>query len=427
MRKTLFFALCVGLLCLGTSSWAVGLSVMAGSNPHDHCPVVLKVKPSDFWFNLAEGDWKLVNVEDEEEEIPLFVIRRNLPDYAFQMSPEGTYVQTLDQFVWEIRFIVNGLEPFEKRDYRITNGKAPAENPVSLQRDEEKLEIKVAGKPFTTYKYAVNEEQPRPIFYPVFGPDGARMTRGFPFDPREGEKHDHPHHQSLWVSHGDVNGVNFWHLGDEQGYQHLKEFSVIEDSPVCGVFEAVNDWTDEEGNKVLEERRHVTVWGTSDEARMIDFDLTFAATEGEVTFGDTKEGGLLSLRVAGTMKEESGGKITNVHGQSGGEAWGKAARWCDYSGEVEDKKVGMTIMDNPSNIFYPTRYHVRTYGLFTANPFGLSHFIDNSVDGSYTLSMGETLRLQYRLYIHEGDVEEGNVVEAYANYADGPTVEFSAE
>lgn len=422
IRRLLLCALVLTVsIGLVQSSSSVELVVTAGSNPNDNCPVVYTLSPDEFWYTLSEGSWKLVN---DEEEIPVMVVRRNKPKYAFELSPAGTYVTSIDNYVWQLLFVVNGLEPYEQRVYTFEKGKAETDNPVTIERNEGALDIKIGGKPFSTYRYAVTEKQPRPILYPVFGPDGVRVTRGYPMEKFEGEREDHPHHQSLWVSHGDVNGVNFWHLGDEQGYQKLSEFSTIQSGPVCGIFEALNNWTDQNDKKVLEEVRRVTVWGTPDSGRMIDLSITLVASEGDVTFGDTKEGGLVSLRVAGTMKEDAdkGGLITNAQGQHSQEAWGKASPWCDYSGPVGGKTVGLTIMDHPANPFYPTRYHVRTYGLFTANPFGLSHFVDRSKDGTQVLKDGEAWRLNYRIYIHEGDVESGNVKHAYANYVDGPSV-----
>ncbi|MBZ0256534.1 PmoA family protein, partial [bacterium] len=291
------------------------------------------------------------------------------------------------------------------------------------------LDIAIGGEPFTNYLTETSKKQPRPIFYPLFGPDGVRMTRGYPMEKFDGESTDHPHHQSLWVSHGDVNGVDYWALSDKQGYQRHQRFLSVADGPVCGRIEEVVVWEDWNGNKALNEKRTVTIWGNSDDARFMDFDLVFTPADGDVTFGDTKEGGLLSLRIAHTMREvlpdksKGTGLITNGYGATTAKnTWGKSAPWCDYSGPVGGITAGMTIMDNPQNRFYPTYYHVRDYGLFTANPFGLSYFIDKKHDGTQVLKKGETWHMQYRLYIHSGDVNQSNAAAMYTNYVDGPRV-----
>ena len=47
---------------------------------------------------------------------------------------------------------------------------------------------------------------------------------------------------------------------------------------------------------------------------LVDMDLTLTAAEEEVHFGDTKEGGIVSLRVANSMDVPRGGRIENSHG-----------------------------------------------------------------------------------------------------------------
>jgi hypothetical protein len=59
---------------------------------------------------------------------------------------------------------------------------------------------------------------------------------------------------------------------------------------------------------------------------------------------------------------------------TGKDTWGKQAPWCDYSGPVDGKTLGVAIFDHPSNPRHPTWWHVRDYGLFAANPFGVHDF-----------------------------------------------------
>ena len=66
----------------------------------------------------------------------------------------------------------------------------------------------------------------------------------------------------------------------------------------------------------------------------------------------------------------------------------------------------MAILDHPENPRHPVRWHARGYGLFAANPWGLSVFTnDKSQDGSMTLDPGKSLRYRYRVIIHPGDAE----------------------
>ena len=71
---------------------------------------------------------------------------------------------------------------------------------------------------------------------------------------------------------------------------------------------------------------------------------------------------------------------------------------------------GMTVVDHRSNPRHPSHWHVRGYGLFTANPFGLHDFTgDDSVDASLTIDSGEAAVFRYRLIIHPERGIDGNV------------------
>jgi hypothetical protein len=117
-------------------------------------------------------------------------------------------------------------------------------------------------------------------------------------------------------------------------------------------------------------------------------------------------------------------RITNSEGQTNSEAWGKPAAWCDYSAPIDGAMVGISIFDHPAGFRHPTYWHVRTYGLFAANPFGLRHFLgDQEGKGRFTLPAGESVTFRYRLLIHPGDVAQAKVADWYAEYADPPQVE----
>lgn len=403
----------VVVFCMTGTAFAfdskANVTIYAGSSARDNCPVAVVV-PNDSPLAALAKSGQALRAISAQETSPA----------ALLPGKDGL----------ELVFIVNGMKAWETRAYQIVAGTAFTNNAVAFQEEGNRVEITIGGKPFTTYDSHTEEMKKMwPNFYPLFGPNGARMTRGYPMEPSEGESRDHPHHQSLWVSHGDINGVDFWGLSEKHGYSTQQKFECSV-NPAAGRLRACLDWTDHDGKKVMEEDRAVTIWGTPDFARMIDFDITFKATEGDVKFGDTKEGGLVALRVAETMNEKQketrpGGIIVNALGAVGmANCWGKPAPWCDYSGPVEGGVAGMTIMDSPKDPFYPMRYHVRDYGLFAANPFGLSQFIDKSQDGSRILKQGESWRLQFRIYIHAGDVITGRVVEAYENFADAPLVKL---
>ena len=287
---------------------------------------------------------------------------------------------------------------------------------VSVEKKGENAVVTVDGKPFTEY---VAKSGPKPILWPIYGPTGKRMTREYPMKPEglETEKKDHIHHRSFWFTHGNVNGVNFW--AETPGHGEVKQKSIeVANEGDTAVIVTENEWLSPEGKKVCEDVRTLT-FGADDGQRWIDFDITIKATDGDVTFGDDKEG-TFGVRVAGTMKTTSnlGGEIVNSEGQKDVEAWGKPASWVDYHGPVEGEELGIAILNHPSSFRYPTTWHVRTYGLFCANPFGYSFFKSTKEkNGEHTIPSGGTLTLRYRVLFHEGDEKEGKVADAFATYS----------
>jgi hypothetical protein len=79
--------------------------------------------------------------------------------------------------------------------------------------------------------------------------------------------------------------------------------------------------------------------------------------------------------------------------------------------------VGVAIFDHPQNPRHPTHWHVRDYGLFAANPFGIHDFEKKPAGtGDFKVAAGESVTWRYRFYFHRGDDKEANVAERYAEY-----------
>ena len=79
---------------------------------------------------------------------------------------------------------------------------------VRATRSDNGVAVTIDGQPFAEY---VVESGGKPIVWPIIGPTGKPMTRAYPMAEQPGERKDHQHHRSLWFTHGDVNGYDFWH------------------------------------------------------------------------------------------------------------------------------------------------------------------------------------------------------------------------
>ena len=96
----------------------------------------------------------------------------------------------------------------------------------------------------------------------------------------------------------------------------------------------------------------------------------------------------------------------------------------DYSGQVDDQTVGITIMDHKLNPLYPTHWHVRAYGLFGANPFGLSYYKSSyKTNGDWTLPAGKSATFKYRLYLHKENAVEARSTDRFQDWINPPSVE----
>jgi hypothetical protein len=244
----------------------------------------------------------------------------------------------------------------------------------------------------------VTDYEGMPIVYPIVGPTGKRMTRDFPMiHEYEGVKADHRHHRSLWFAHGNVNGLDFWTVKNKIVH---KRFAKAECDGETVLLVTENDWIGNDDQILCRDVRTLRFAAEKDR-RLIDFDITITAVQDKVVFGDTKEGSF-GIRVPEAIAVETGkgGLFVNAEGKLGEqEAWGKRSAWVDYHGIIDGEKVSITILNHPSSLRYPTYWHVRNYGLFAANPFGVSDFenLDDKQAGNHTLSKGESFTLRYRV------------------------------
>jgi len=285
---------------------------------------------------------------------------------------------------------------------------------LTAEQLEDKVVVKLDGKLMAEYLTASGG---KPVVWPIIGPTDKPVTRAFPLAEAPDEKKDHIHHRSLWFTHGSVGGVDFWSEKKDGATIKHRQFVKVQGGKEA-VIVTRNDWLAPDGTKVCEDQRTLTFGGDAD-SRWIDFDITITASEGPVKFGDTKEG-TFAVRVADSIRVEAkkGGRIVNSEGQVDAAAWGKQAAWVDYHGPIDGQTVGIAVFNHPSSFRFPTYWHVRTYGLFAANPFGVRDFTgDKNKDGSYLLPKGESIVLRYRVFLHKGDEKTGKVAESYAAYA----------
>lgn len=298
---------------------------------------------------------------------------------------------------------------------------------VSLNETARRVNVTVDGKPFTALVWP--ESLTKPVLYPLIAPDGTTVTRGFPLEPRPGERVDHPHHAGVWFNYGNVNGFDFWNnsgaIPEAQKPKMGSTGKLLITSTRSGAHEGEIDtdstWIDGTGGEQLKEHTRY-LFRSENGMRIIDRIATLTALK-PVVFHDDKEG-LLGIRVAhflesptekGGMYNDASGRPTKVDvadtkgatgvyrtsaGISGDKVWSTRGAWCELSGTSPDGKTEtIAILDNPANPGFPTYWHARGYGLFAANPLGDHIFDPKQPEHNFTLQQGQSATFRYRILI----------------------------
>ncbi|MGC3971481.1 MAG: PmoA family protein [Pirellulales bacterium] len=95
--------------------------------------------------------------------------------------------------------------------------------------------------------------------------------------------------------------------------------------------------------------------------------------------------------------------------------WGTRDLWCDYSGTIDGRHVGITIMPHPKNP-RPTWWHTRDYGVFVANGFG-PRSVDKGAEPRLKVPAGESITFRYGVLVHDDPAgERPDLAAAYLRY-----------
>jgi hypothetical protein len=307
-----------------------------------------------------------------------------------------------------------------------------------------RVDITIDGKPFTSYIWPTTLK--KPVLYPLRTAKGTIVTRGFPLEPRKGERVDHPHHVGLWFNHGDVNGLDFWNNSDAIKPDQAPKMGTILHSKIVdtksgdrGELAVEMEWVASDGKPLLREQTRFVFSGTAD-SRTIDRITTLTALDKPVVFHDIKEG-VLGMRVARALEQpadkpetftDASGRPTSVpvldntgvtgqyvssEGLKGDAVWGTRGRWTLLGGTVDGEQVTLAILDNPSNPGFPTYWHARGYGLFAANPLGEKDFTNGKQQFNLTIDPGKSTTFKHRILILSEAPKPDVIERAYKAFA----------
>ncbi|HUW19102.1 MAG TPA: PmoA family protein [Sedimentisphaerales bacterium] len=313
---------------------------------------------------------------------------------------------------------------------------------VELIKGDNKVDVQINGKPFTTYLWG--DQAPKPVLVPVRTPSGIEVTRRYPLTKLEGGTDDHLHHVGIFFTVDGVNGTKFWNTVEPPPQIRHRGIKEITGGTNSGKLVTTSQWVDKSGKVVLEdERTMVFLAGGGESEYAIDFSLDLTAMVDKVVFEDTEEG-VFAIRVADCLREkgpkeflqpgqpapEESIKGTGVYMSSNGDvtakqAWGKRARWMVLQGVKDGKVVGVAVFNHPASINYPTYWHVRNYGLFSANPLGQGDFQRQSkykknpvIPLRLTLKKGEKAHFRFLVVVYEGIKTKEDLEERFKEFAE---------
>jgi hypothetical protein len=315
---------------------------------------------------------------------------------------------------------------------------------VQPHPSERRVDVLVGSAPFTAYVWP--ERLTKPVLFPIRTAGGGIVTRGFPLEPRAGERVDHPHQVGLWFTHGDVNGVDFWNNSEARTLEERARMGTIRhvaidqaSSGPTGTLRVRLEWVMPDGSSPIREQATYRFAGGPDR-RLIDRTTVLSAAGKRVVFTDNKEG-LFGIRVARALEapateplifsdasgtpttvpllsnEGVSGVYTSSEGLTGDAVWGTRARWVALSGRVGRENVVLLMLDHPTNPGYPSHWHARGYGLFAANPLGARVFSNGKEQLDLALEPGGRVVFRHRLLILSGAFSAQKAESAWRDFA----------
>jgi hypothetical protein len=321
---------------------------------------------------------------------------------------------------------------------------------VALTPGDHEVAVTVDGSPFTTYAWA--DEGfflAKPVLNPIHTGKGTPVTRGFPIAPRAGERVDHPHHIGLWFNFGNVNGLDFWNNSDDIAEDARGKYGTIRHRSIdhceggegTGTLRTTSEWLTPSGEALLRETTTYTFGAEANASstRSIERQTELEALT-DVLFKDDKEG-TMGIRVARELEHPSedeavftdaNGNETPVtkmdntgvvglyvtsEGVTGDDVWGTRGDWCSLGGSIEGEDVALTVYDHPSNPGYPTYWHARGYGLFSANNLGQEALSDGKDVLNLTLKPGESATFRHRITVDSSALDAPALNERWEAFA----------
>ncbi len=280
---------------------------------------------------------------------------------------------------------------------------AKAVEPITVVEAPDRLLLSQGGEPLGEFLFA-HPKLLRPGFANLHAPGGIQVTRTFP--PVEGiDATDHADmHPGLWLGFGDISGEDFWRNKGTIRHDSFLEKAAWKDGQLTFATESTLITS---GGSALAGMINRFTLRPQDRTLRLEWDAAITPTTDGFYFGDQEEMGL-GARIATAITEKNGGLITSSTGlTTAAKTWGQPAKWCDYSGLMDGRRVGVLIIPDPGNP-QPSWWHNRDYGFFAANAFGRKAMTQGETS-RIEVKRGETYRIKYAVILYA--LEKGDKID----------------
>lgn len=286
----------------------------------------------------------------------------------------------------------------------------------------ERRTLRRNGRPILS----LSQGRQRAYVFPLYTPKGFPVTSECPAD--------HPHHNSLWIAADHVHcqmpaagdrfedyTYNFYVDETFQGRApgRIVETGVTSERIGSHGFQIAQrlewrgpvEWAAPAGRIAAVETRTFKIAATSG-THVIDVESKLSSVDWGFTIGPTRHA-YFNVRVTESIAVTSGGAIVDDRGQRAADAiTGEGALWVDYSGPVGGGAVaGVAVCPDPRD-HDETTWFVTDWGVVTVGPFRKR---------ALKVEKGASIRLRYKVLVHDGDVDEADVAGQLSAYLANPT------
>jgi len=278
---------------------------------------------------------------------------------------------------------------------------------LTIVRDRQSVRVSQAGRVLLRYRYAGVPK--KPYVCELTAPGGENVLRDAPAD--------HLHHHGLMFAWS-VDGVDFWSENASCGAQAHQQWKLrIEGSGGSekAILRQQLVWQSPQGNRLLRERRTLTVPAAVDtQPRILTWQADFTGgpdAANTLTFYGAKYNGL-GMRFVQSM-DADGLHFNAAGGVKVAGTNGKRAPWSAYTARVAaGRKVTVAMFDAPANPRHPTEW----FTMGETPPFAYLAGTLGVGSEPLKLELGKTISVRFGVAVFDGAVDADLVRAAYLRW-----------